>query len=97
MTEDLLTGEALQVFMGVGSRQSVYAAASESREHACPQCGGPLQRIPRKALDRLISVAWPVRRYRCENFLCEWEGNLRHRPKVDGVEFRTSETARPES
>lgn len=43
----------------------------------CPQCGAQLVRIPRRAIDRLVSAFWPVRRYRCNDFQCQWEGNLR--------------------
>lgn len=43
---------------------------------ACPQCKGPLSRIPRRLLDRLTSIFKPVQRYRCRNFACQWEGNV---------------------
>jgi hypothetical protein len=38
----------------------------------CPQCGGTIQRVHRKPLDRLISRFVPVRHYRC--FSCHWSG-----------------------
>jgi hypothetical protein len=72
----------------------MYAPANVSPENACPECGAPLQRIQRKAIDRLISLAWPVRRYRCSNFLCEWEGNLRRSPKLAGPEA-SAQTSQP--
>lgn len=43
----------------------------------CPRCRGLTYRIPRRALDRLISWFVPVRRYRCRSMNCHWEGNLR--------------------
>ncbi len=41
---------------------------------ACPKCDGPIHRIHRKPLDRLISVYVPVRRYRCHQSECNWNG-----------------------
>lgn len=41
---------------------------------SCPRCGGPIHRIHRKPLDRLISLYVPVRRYRCHNSACAWRG-----------------------
>jgi len=38
-----------------------------------------LTRIRRRHIDRLISVFWGVWRYRCNNFQCQWEGNLRRK------------------
>ncbi|TAK90883.1 MAG: hypothetical protein EPO06_06045 [Burkholderiaceae bacterium] len=46
----------------------------------CPLCGGDLLRVPRRPLDRLVSVVRPVGRYRCMAMQCQWEGNLR-RPR----------------
>ncbi len=46
-------------------------------QHACPHCGKPLDRVRRRLIDRLVSLFAPVRRYRCRNFSCRWEGNLR--------------------
>ncbi|GIX28408.1 MAG: hypothetical protein KatS3mg123_2289 [Burkholderiales bacterium] len=45
----------------------------------CPYCGGPLERIRRRPVDRLLSLLYPVRRYRCFNPACRWEGLLRRR------------------
>lgn len=47
----------------------------------CPSCGGELHRIHRNALDRLAgSVSGiPLRRYRCINKSCGWQGLLRRR------------------
>ncbi len=40
----------------------------------CPKCGGPIHRIHRMPLDRVVSVYVPVRRYRCHNGECKWSG-----------------------
>ena len=45
-------------------------------DRICPRCGGELERVRRRFVDRVISVLWAVRRYRCRNVLCVWEGNL---------------------
>jgi hypothetical protein len=83
--------------MSPGYRQSTPDSAGAEVEQLCPQCGAPLLRIQRHVVDRLISLAWPVRRYRCSNFLCEWEGNLRYR-KGGSVDLTgRGESANPES
>ena len=48
----------------------------------CPLCGEHLQRIHRHPFDRLLSLVYPVRRYRCKRFRCGWEGTLRYRKGV---------------
>jgi hypothetical protein len=35
-----------------------------------------VNRVPRRVIDRLLSLVYPVRRYRCRSFICHWEGNL---------------------
>jgi hypothetical protein len=40
----------------------------------CPKCGGSLHRVHRRFLDRAISRFVPVRRYRCSNHECHWNG-----------------------
>jgi|KBSMisStaDraftv2_1062788.scaffolds.fasta_scaffold15923_9 hypothetical protein len=47
----------------------------------CPRCGSTTRRIPRKPLDRVINVLWDVKRFRCANALCGWEGGVRMKPK----------------
>jgi hypothetical protein len=42
----------------------------------CPRCNGPIWRIKRRLVDRIVSLLTPVRRYHCSNY-CGWEGNLR--------------------
>jgi hypothetical protein len=40
----------------------------------CPRCDGNIHRVHRHAIDRLISLYVPVRRYRCANDECRWQG-----------------------
>jgi len=42
----------------------------------CPSCRGTLVREHRRFVDRLHSLISPVKRYRCENFACQWVGNI---------------------
>lgn len=45
---------------------------------ACPSCGGGgLVRVRRRIVDRLLGAFVSIRRVRCSNFLCGYEGNLR--------------------
>lgn len=48
-----------------------------AHRHACPRCKGSVYRVPRRFVDLLLSVFVPVRRYRCDELGCSWEGNLR--------------------
>jgi hypothetical protein len=43
----------------------------------CPHCGQGTSRVERRWSDRLLNVLVPVRRYRCVNAVCGWQGNLR--------------------
>ena len=43
----------------------------------CPQCKGPTIRVARRQVDRLSTWLVPARRYRCQSFHCQWEGNVR--------------------
>jgi hypothetical protein len=40
----------------------------------CPRCGGELHRVHRTRLDRALNLLVPVRRFRCRNRECRWEG-----------------------
>lgn len=51
-----------------------------SHDQECPRCGGPAHRIQRRKIDRLISLLFPRRRFRCGSIGCGWEGNLPVRP-----------------
>jgi hypothetical protein len=42
----------------------------------CPQCKSSVNRVPRRFIDRLLSLFLPVHRYHCRSFICHWEGNL---------------------
>ncbi len=47
----------------------------------CPRCGRSgsslaLQRMPRRFIDRLISLFQRQHRFRCRSMGCEWEGNI---------------------
>jgi hypothetical protein len=52
---------------------------SVTTKHTCPMCEGYLIRIPRRVTDRLLSKFVLMHRYRCPDFACQWEGNLRVR------------------
>lgn len=44
----------------------------------CPVCGQQkLSRIHRRPIDQLMSIFGRLRRYRCYEFSCQWEGNLK--------------------
>jgi len=47
----------------------------------CPHCGNTTRRIPRRPLDRVVNVVWDVKRFRCANPMCGWEGSVRMKPK----------------
>ncbi len=64
-------------------------AYPSARRLACPTCGGDLSRIPRRIVDRLLSVLRPVQRYRCRNFACQWVGNLPGSSRMAGPTDRT--------
>ncbi len=49
---------------------------------ACPRCNASVNRIPRRFVDRVVSVVHPVHRYRCRSFICNWEGNLPYKSFV---------------
>jgi hypothetical protein len=42
----------------------------------CPRCHSSVVRIYRRFVDRLLSMVYPVCRYRCQSFICRWEGNI---------------------
>ena len=43
----------------------------------CPQCAGYTTRVHRRMIDRVISLIVPVHRYKCHNYQCQWQGNVR--------------------
>lgn len=44
--------------------------------HMCPSCRCELVRERRRIVDRLYSLVKPIKRYRCQNFPCQWVGNF---------------------
>jgi hypothetical protein len=40
----------------------------------CVMCGGPVRRVRRRLVDRLISIVRPSWRFRCMSRACGWEG-----------------------
>ena len=45
--------------------------------HKCPECNlRTLVLIHRRSIDRMINRIYPIRRYRCRNPECHWEGNV---------------------
>jgi len=51
-------------------------SSPQPRYPACPACGGTLARIPRRLIDRIVSLVVLRHRYRCLAMGCGWEGNL---------------------
>lgn len=49
-----------------------------AHERVCPHCHGPVQRVRRRFVDRVVSLLKPVQRYRCRarGRDCDWEGTL---------------------
>lgn len=54
-----------------------YVLSRARYKPSCPVCHGPVYRVPRRALDRFISLFAEVRRFRCMSPTCVWEGNVR--------------------
>lgn len=50
---------------------------TSARPLMCPRCGGPVERVRRRPIDRVLSMVRRLRRYRCRNVECRWEGTLR--------------------
>lgn len=48
----------------------------------CPKCSGELIRIYRSTLERAVSLVYPMRRFRCNNPECGFEGCIADRGKV---------------
>lgn len=57
-------------------QQPRYSAPRGSHKHTCPKCSGLVYRIPRRFIDRCLSLFVHVYRYRCLSADCGWEGNL---------------------
>jgi hypothetical protein len=58
-----------------------HAAASDRlfslHNRRCPECGDMLTPVHRRGVGDVLSFFVSMRRYRCPNVLCAWEGNLR--------------------
>jgi len=48
--------------------------SSPHAAHHCPDCGAPVERVPRNAVDFVASLFRSLQRYRCTS--CTWEGLL---------------------
>ncbi|MBX9630911.1 MAG: hypothetical protein K2X67_10350 [Burkholderiales bacterium] len=42
----------------------------------CPRCNAVAFRVRRRWVDKFTSLFRPVRRFRCQEFRCGWEGNV---------------------
>ena len=62
----------------VAAESRLAAIGPQAVRPMCPRCLSGVNRVPRGALDRLISLVVPVRRYRCRALACAWEGALRN-------------------
>ena len=49
----------------------------KDNSHICPVCGGYSVRIPRRHIDHFRSLFSLVHRYKCQNYHCQWQGNIR--------------------
>lgn len=63
------------------SQRFRYAVPVRSQKHTCPVCDDQVYRVPRRLIDRFLSLFAPVQRYRCLSPHCGWEGNLDRHPE----------------
>ena len=73
---------------------------TKSGSPVCPACQSGLNRVPRRFIDRLLSIVYPVHRYHCRSFACNWEGNVRYTAELgywDALEGASAETAGSDS
>jgi hypothetical protein len=68
--------DAVNASFPVVTRGHHHAAQWSSHGRSCPRCHGPVYRVPRRFVDLCVSLLMPVRRYRCGEMGCAWEGNL---------------------
>lgn len=86
--------EAERYVMQVSHRQPTTERRRRVSAKACPRCQGKLVREHRRLLDRLYSLVRPLKRYRCGNLACQWEGNIaraRVHPSAPGIAADASE------
>lgn len=67
--------------MNLLAHQLSYSTPQLSLKHTCPECSDLVYRVPRRLIDRLISLFSPVQRYRCFSPYCTWEGNMPRNPE----------------
>jgi len=65
---------------GAASPNAEYENAGAGVPVLCPVCGSSVRRVPRRLLDRVVNLLWEVKRFRCANAMCGWEGNVRMKP-----------------
>ena len=58
-------------------QQTTKAGREGRHASACPSCGQfMLKQTSRRGIDRFLGLFFNLRRYRCNNLECGWEGNL---------------------
>lgn len=62
-----------------------HASEPTRRRLTCPHCGGSVQRVHRHVIDMMINTLWSVRRFRCLEPECGWEGRKRMLPPHQGA------------
>ena len=96
----LASRSALMMFRDL-STEYVESPASGSvetmkpRSPVCPECHSSLNRIRRRFIDRVLCFFYPVHRYHCRSFVCNWEGNLRYTSELGRWEALHSYRAEP--
>jgi hypothetical protein len=82
---NLAGGTLILIFLAtIALRQRARLAKSlQLPADACPSCGGKLYRIHRNGFDRWLGSlsGIPLRRYRCGDETCGWEGLRRRRER----------------
>jgi hypothetical protein len=65
-----------------------------ANDRTCPKCHGEkFYRIHRRFYERILGVGMHVRRYRCSDPQCNWEGLRKHHKKVKASAAQTGEEA----
>ena len=60
--------------------------ATSSRKPSCTLCGGPVKRVHRRESEVRTASGMGLRRYRCLDESCNWQGLLpRTAPRLGGV------------
>jgi hypothetical protein len=69
----------------------ITAVSENDFPYYCPRCRGHLHRLHRSLLDKAVHLVVPVRRYRCADDECGWQGLLmsRRRLKRRVLRYRT--------